>query len=89
MKRFLLSLLVLVLAIAAVCLGKPVEPVAWKLVEVDGQAIQVKDGTRAWHKVTIQNTGGTTAKHVEMTFRMPGLVEYGDGIILTSHPRGL
>ncbi len=81
MKKWrLITLLFLLLGLAAGCLGKTEEPVSWTVVEVNGKAVQLKEGTRAWHKVTIKNTGGTKAERVELSFRMPGLVEYGDGV---------
>lgn len=62
MKRwFFILLLFLLLGLAAGCMGNTGEPVSWQVVEVAGKAVQVKDGTKAWHKVTIKNTGGTKA----------------------------
>ncbi len=81
MKRwFFIPLLFLLLGLAAGCRGNTGEPVSWQVVEVAGKAVQVKDGTKAWHKVTIKNTGGTKAEQVQLCFRMPGLVEYGDDV---------
>jgi len=81
MKKWgLITLLFLLLGLASGCLGKTEEPVSWTVVEVNGKAVQLKEGTKAWHAVTIKNTGGTKAERVEISFRMPGLIEYGDGV---------
>lgn len=73
MKKWaFIPLLFLLLGMMAGCMRNR-DPVSWEVVEVSGKAVQVKDGTKAWHKVTIKNTGGTKAERVEFRFRMPGL----------------
>lgn len=81
MKKWAFMLVLgLVLNQAAGCISNTGEPVSWQVANVCGKALQVKQGTRAWHKVTIKNTGGTKAEQVELRFNMPGLMEYGDDV---------
>jgi len=78
-KWAFMPLLFLLMGLMAGCMGNR-DPVSWEVVGVSGKAVQVKEGTKAWHKVMIKNTGGTKAEHVELRFRMPDLMEYGDDV---------